>query len=179
MRSLSNLIKSGRVIDIGTPVNVGVSYAINDAWALGGEGALDLAGKVKEACKEDNSKFSYSYNLEDSIEKKIEDIAKNVYGAKGVNFSEEAKKSIETINKLKLDHYPIIIAKTQYSLSDNPKLIGSPTDFEITIRDLEIRNGAGFIVALAGDMMLMPGLSKIPAATNMTISNSGKIKGLF
>ena len=156
-----------------------VSFAINDAWALGGEGAIDLANKVKEACKQDNSQFSYSYNIEDSVEKKIEDIAKNVYGASGVKFTEEAKKSIETINKLKISHYPIIIAKTQYSLSDNSKLIGAPTDFEITIRDIEIRNGAGFLVALAGDMMLMPGLSKTPAGTNMTITNSGKISGLF
>ncbi len=158
---------------------LGVSYAINDAWALGGEGALDLAHAVINACEEDNSKFSYSYNLNDSVEKKIEDIAKKVYGAKGVIFTEEAKKAIENINKLGLSDYHIVIAKTQYSLSDNQKLIGAPVDFEITIRDIEIRNGARFLVALAGDMMLMPGLSKTPAATNMKISNSGKISGLF
>jgi len=158
---------------------LGVDYAINDAWALGGKGAVDLANKVKLACEKDNSSFTYSYNLEDPVEKKIEDIAKSVYGAKGVNFSDKAKKSIEVINKLKLNHYPIIIAKTQYSLSDNSKLVGDPKDFEITIRDIEIRNGAGFLVALAGDMMLMPGLSKSPAGTGMKITNSGKISGLF
>ena len=156
-----------------------VSYAINDAWTLGGKGAIDLANKVKAACEKDNSTFSYSYNLDDSVEKKIEDIARRVYGANGVKFTEDAKKSIEVINKLKLNKYPIIVAKTQYSLSDNAKLIGAPKDFEITIRDIEIRNGAGFLVALAGDMMLMPGLSKTPAAMGMKITNSGKISGLF
>ena len=96
--------------------------------------------------------------------------------------AQEAAKLLEdekTINKLKLDKYPIIIAKTQYSLSDNAKLIGAPKDFDITIRDIEIRNGAGFLVALAGDMMLMPGLSKTPAGVGMKITNSGKISGLF
>ena len=178
-----NKYSSDSPLEVETVLNkleeLNVSYSINDAWALGGVGAIDLANKVKEACKQDNSQFSYSYNLDDSVEKKIEDIAKNVYGANGVKFSEEAKKSLETINKLKLNHYPIIIAKTQYSLSDNAKLIGAPTNFEITIRDIEIRNGAGFLVALAGDMLLMPGLSKTPAGTNMTITNSGKISGLF
>lgn len=155
------------------------NYAINDAWALGSAGATDLARKVMELCEEDNSTFSYSYQLEDSVEKKIEDICHNVYGASGVKFTDKALDSIKVINKLKLDKLPIIIAKTQYSLSDNPKLIGAPTDFDITIRDIEIRSGAEFLVALAGDMMLMPGLSKEPAGVNMKITNSGKISGLF
>ena len=156
-----------------------VEYAINDAWALGSKGAITLAEKVINACEKDNSEFSYSYNLEDSVEQKITDIACKIYGANGVIFSDKAKQSIQTINKLKLDKLPIIIAKTQYSLSDNPKLIGAPKDFEITIRDIEIRSGAGFLVALAGDMMLMPGLSKTPAGVNMKISANGKISGLF
>ena len=156
-----------------------VKYAINDAWALGGEGATDLAQKVMTACEEDNSKFSYSYNLDDSVEKKISDIARNVYGADGVELLEPAKEAIKTIEKLKLSHYPVVIAKTQYSLSDNAKLIGAPKGFTVTIRDIEIRNGAGFLVALAGDMMLMPGLSKKPAATGMKITSNGKISGLF
>lgn len=155
------------------------NYAINDAWALGSAGAIDLARKVMELCEEDNSTFSYSYQLEDSVEKKIEDICHSVYGASGVKFTDKALDSIKVINKLKLDKLPIIIAKTQYSLSDNPKLIGAPTDFDITIRDIEIRSGAEFLVALAGDMMLMPGLSKEPAGVNMKITNSGKISGLF
>lgn len=159
--------------------SLNVKYAINDAWALGGEGAIDLAKTVMSACEEDNSKFSYSYELEDSIEKKITDIAKSVYGADGVELLEPAKEAIKTIEKLKLSHYPVVIAKTQYSLSDNAKLIGAPKGFTITIRDIEIRNGAGFLVALAGDMMLMPGLSKKPAATGMKITSNGKISGLF
>lgn len=164
---------------LNTLKSLNCEYAINDAWSLGSKGAIDLAKKVMELCERDNSEFSYSYNLDDSVEKKINDICKNVYGAKGVIFTEKAKESIGVINKLKLDKLPIIIAKTQYSLSDNPKLLGAPVDFEITIRDIEIRSGAEFLVALAGDMMLMPGLSKVPAGVNMKITNSGKISGLF
>lgn len=164
---------------LNTLKSLSVRYAINDAWALGGEGAVDLAKEVMAACDEDNSKFSYSYDLEDSVEKKINDIAKSVYGADGVELLEPAKEAIKTIEKLKISNYPIVIAKTQYSLSDNAKLIGAPKGFKITIRDIEIRNGAKFLVALAGDMMLMPGLSKTPAATNMRITSNGKISGLF
>ena len=158
---------------------LGCEYAINDAWAMGSKGAITLAEKVMKLCNEDNSSFSYSYNLEDNIENKIEDICSKVYGADGVIFTDKAKNSIEVINKLKLNKLPIIIAKTQYSLSDNPKLLGAPTGFKVTIRDIEIRSGAEFLVALAGDMMLMPGLSKEPAGVNMKITNSGKISGLF
>ena len=158
---------------------LGCEYAINDAWAMGSKGAITLAEKVMKLCNEDNSSFSYSYNLEDSIENKIEDICSKVYGADGVIFTDKAKNSIEVINKLKLNKLPIVIAKTQYSLSDNPKLLGAPTGFKVTIRDIEIRSGAEFLVALAGDMMLMPGLSKEPAGVNMKITNSGKISGLF
>lgn len=158
---------------------LGCEYAINDAWAMGSKGAITLAEKVMKLCNEDNSSFSYSYNLEDNIENKIEDICSKVYGADGVIFTDKAKNSIEIINKLRLNKLPIIIAKTQYSLSDNPKLLGAPTGFKVTIRDIEIRSGAEFLVALAGDMMLMPGLSKEPAGVNMKITNSGKISGLF
>lgn len=158
---------------------LGCEYAINDAWAMGSKGAITLAEKVMKLCDEDNSSFSYSYNLKDSIENKIEDICSKVYGADGVIFTDKAKNSIEVINKLKLNKLPIVIAKTQYSLSDNPKLLGAPTGFKVTIRDIEIRSGAEFLVALAGDMMLMPGLSKEPAGVNMKITNSGKISGLF
>ena len=164
---------------INTLKSLNVTYAINDAWAMGSDGAIELAHKVMQACDEDNSKFAYSYNLEDSIEDKISDICSKIYGANGVDFSDKAKESIEIINKLKLNNLPIVIAKTQYSLSDNPKLIGAPKGFRITIRDLEIKSGAGFIVVLAGNMLLMPGLSKNPAGLNMKISSSGKISGLF
>lgn len=159
--------------------SLNVEYAINDAWTLGAEGAKDLANKVKKLCEKDNSNFQFAYNLEDSIENKIKDIARNVYGAKGVIFSDLAKEKISEIEKLHLEKLPIVVAKTQYSLSDNKKLIGAPVDFDITIRDVEIRTGAGFLVAIAGDMMLMPGLGKVPAGVNMKITNSGKISGLF
>lgn len=156
-----------------------VEYAINDAWTLGSAGAIDLANKVKKLCDMDNSKFQFAYNLEDSVEDKIKDISTKVYGAKGVIFSDLAKEKINEINKLHLNNLPVVIAKTQYSLSDNKDLIGAPTDFDITIRDIEIRSGAEFLVAIAGDMMLMPGLGKNPAGTNMKITSNGKISGLF
>lgn len=156
-----------------------IDLVVNEVWAKGGKGALDLAKKVIELCKEDSSKFTYSYDLNDSVEKKITDIATKVYGAKSVRLLSKARESLETINKLGLDKLPIIIAKTQYSLSDDKNLLARPEDFEITIRDIEIRTGAGFLVALAGNMMLMPGLSKVPAAVNMTIDKDGNISGLF
>lgn len=156
-----------------------IDLVINEVWAKGGEGALDLAKAVVDLCDENNKDFSFSYDLNDTIERKIEDISTKVYGAKSVKFLAKARESIETINRLGLDKLPIIIAKTQYSLSDNKNLLAAPTDFEITIRDIEIRTGAGFLVALAGNMMLMPGLSKAPAAVGMTIDNDGNIDGLF
>jgi len=158
-----------------------VKFAINSAWEKGADGAIELASIVKELCNQDNSKFDYAYGTEKgwSIKDKVGCIAKKVYGARGVNYSKQANDKIEQIIKLNMPNLPIVIAKTQYSLSDNPKLIGAPTNFDINIRDIEIRSGAGFLVAIAGDMMLMPGLSKNPAAVNMKISNSGKISGLF
>lgn len=155
-----------------------VNYAINDAWTLGGEGAIDLANKVISACEEENN-FEFAYDVNLSIEEKINAIATKVYGANGVILSEKAKESISTIESLGMSHFPICIAKTQYSLSDNAKLIGAPTDFQVTIRDIEIRSGSEFLVAIAGDIMLMPGLSKCPASVNMKITNNGKISGLF
>lgn len=165
------------VTDVLDKMNV--EYAINDAWTLGSSGAIELANKIKKLCEEDNSQFEFAYKLEDSIEKKINDIATKVYGAKGVVLTDLAQEKIKEIQKLHLESLPIVIAKTQYSLSDDKKLIGAPTDFDITIRDIEIRAGAEFLVAIAGDIMLMPGLGKNPAGTNMKITNSGKISGLF
>ncbi|MBE5757977.1 MAG: formate--tetrahydrofolate ligase [Clostridiales bacterium] len=158
--------------------SLNVSYAINDAWTSGGEGAIDLANAVMDACNEENN-FQFSYQLDETIEEKIGNIAKKVYGASGVIFTDKAKESIATINNLGMNKFPICIAKTQYSLSDNAKLIGAPENFEIAIRDIEIRSGSEFLVAIAGDIMLMPGLSKTPASMGMKITNSGKISGLF
>ncbi len=162
-----------------TVESMGVKFAINNVWGKGGQGAIDLAKIVLDLCEQDNSKFSFAYNLNDSVEQKITDIATKVYGADGVEFTEKAKNSIATINQLNLNNLPIVIAKTQYSLSDDQKLLARPKGFKIKIRDIEIRSGAGFLVALAGNMLLMPGLSKTPAAVGMTIDKQGNIQGLF
>ncbi|KAI4453907.1 c-1-tetrahydrofolate synthase cytoplasmic-related [Holotrichia oblita] len=162
-----------------TVSKIGVPFVINDVWALGGKGALDLANTIIKLCDKDNSSFSFAYELNQTVEQKIKDIALKVYGAKDVIFAEAAKNAITNINKLKLNSLPVVIAKTQYSLSDDQKLLSRPKDFNITIRDIEIRTGSGFLVALAGNMMLMPGLNSEPAAINMTIDNNNIIKGLF
>ena len=156
-----------------------VEAIVCDVWGKGGDGATELAKKVITLCENDNAKFTYSYKLNDTIENKINAIATKIYGANGVKFSDEALKNIEDIKFLGLDNLPVIMAKTQYSLSDNAKLLGRPTNFEINIKELQIRNGAKFIVALSGNILLMPGLSKSPAGENMKISNDGKIEGLF
>lgn len=156
-----------------------VAIEINDSWKNGGKGAINLARKVMELCEEDNSRFSFAYNSNDTIENKILKVCTKVYGAKGVTFSQKAKKAIDTIRKLGKEKFPIVIAKTQYSLSDDPKLLGAPKNFNVKVRDIELKTGSEFIVVITNDIMLMPGLSKTPAATNMSISNQGKIAGIF
>lgn len=156
-----------------------IKVIVNNVWAKGGNGALELADEVIKSCEQDNSAFSYAYNLEDPVEEKINKIIKKVYGGKGAILTEKALQKIDLIKKLKLENLPIIMAKTQFSLTANKDLINAPKDFEIEIKDLEIRTGAGFIVAICGNMLLMPALSKSPAAINMKINNSGKIDGLF
>ena len=158
---------------------INIDCIVNDVWGKGADGAVELAKAVDFACDMDNSHFEYAYNVQDSIEQKINDLAKKIYGASGVVFLDKAKQTISELEKQKLDKLPIVIAKTQYSLSDNQKLLGRPKDFEITIRDLEIKGGAGFIVALAGNMLLMPGLAKVPSAVKMKIDENGKIEGIF
>ena len=143
----------------------------------GGKGAIKLAEKVVSICEKENH-FRYAYELDDTIQTKIEKIAKNIYGADRVVFKDEALEMIKFIEKLGYDKYPVVIAKTQYSLSDDPKKLNVLHDCEITIRGLEVRSGSKMIVALAGDMLLMPGLSKEPAAVHMKIED-GKIEGLF
>lgn len=154
----------------------GVDAVVNECYAKGGAGTLDLANAVLKnmTAKE----ISFAYNLEDSVEKKIEDIVKNVYGGLGADFSDLAKEKIAFINKIGYSSLPVIIAKTQFSLSDDKDKIGRPSNFKIFIRDIEIKTGAGFIVAIAGDMMLMPGLSKIPNAEKIDIDKNGIITGL-
>ena len=152
---------------------------INNVWAEGGKGALELADEVIDSCQISNEDFSYSYNQDDSVEKKMKNIVKKVYGGLDIELEDKAKESLALIKKLKMTKLPVIMAKTQFSLSADAKFVGAPKDFKVTIKDIEIRSGAGFLVAICGNILLMPGLSKSPAATKMTIDNNGKIDGLF
>ena len=158
-----------------------VSAVLSEVWAIGSEGGINLAKEVLKQIDEnrDLSTFKFTYNLDESIENKINDIAKKIYRASGVIFTENAKKQIETLKKLNLDKLPICIAKTQYSFSDNAKLLGAPKDFEITVRNIKISAGAGFIVALTGDIMTMPGLPKVPSAEKIDVDENGNIVGIF
>ena len=149
-----------------------------DVWAKGGEGAKELAEYVVENTKEENE-FEFLYDLELPIKEKIEKIAKEIYRADGVEFSAKAKKKLKQIKELGLDNYPVCMAKTQYSFSDNKKLIGAPTGFTITVSDFKISRGAGFVVALLGSVMTMPGLPKVPSAENCDVLDDGTVVGLF
>lgn len=152
--------------------------SLSQVWAKGGEGALDLANQLVELCAEENS-YAPLYAVEESIEDKITMIATKVYGAKEVAFTEEAKEQIELYNTLGWNKMPICMAKTQMSLSDDAKVYGAPKDFTITVRELRPSLGAGFLVALTGKILTMPGLPKVPAANQMDIDEKGHIEGLF
>ena len=156
----------------------GADFALSEVFGKGGEGGMDLARKVVDACEKE-SNFHPLYSLEDTIEEKIGTIAKEIYGADGVVFEKKAKKALSDIRALGGDSMPVCIAKTQYSLSDNANLLGRPSGFTITIRDLRLSNGAGFVVAYAGDIMTMPGLPKAPAAQKIDCDADGVISGLF
>ena len=156
----------------------GADFALSEVFAKGGEGGMDLAKKVCEAA-EKPSDFHPIYSAESTIKQKIECIAREIYGADGVSYTNKAEKSIKEIELLAGDKLPVCIAKTQYSLSDNAALLGRPAGFQITIRDLRLSNGAGFVVAYAGDIMTMPGLPKIPCAEKIDVEANGKISGLF
>lgn len=153
--------------------------ALSDVWAKGGEGGIELAEKIVQAIDTKENNFKRVYELEDSLDTKISKIAQVVYGADGVDFSPKAKKQLELFESQGWGNLAICMAKTQYSLSDDPKRLGRPTGFTITIRELRPSIGAGFIVALTGDIMTMPGLPKRPAALNMDVTEDGKIVGLF
>ncbi|PVX51861.1 formate-tetrahydrofolate ligase [Balneicella halophila] len=156
----------------------GVKVALNSSWEKGGEGAEDLVQKVIEAAESYKNTFKFLYNNEFSFKEKIEAIATKMYGAKGVEYSLKARKNLEQYEKLGVD-LNVCIAKTQKSLSDDAKLKGRPTDFIITIRDVEIASGAGFIIPIAGSIMRMPGLPKVPSAEKIDIDVEGNISGLF
>lgn len=156
-----------------------VDFSVCEGWAKGGDGAIDLCKKVLNIVdnKESNFKPLYDENL--PIKEKIKIVATEIYGAKNVVYSDKSEKEILKIEELGFDKVPVCIAKTQYSFSDNKDLLGAPTDFTITIKDVKLSNGAGFVVCLAGDIMTMPGLPKIPAANHIDIDENGSIIGLF
>ena len=157
---------------------LGVEYSLSEVFAKGGEGGTDLAKKIVAAC-EQPSEFRYLYDEKLPIKDKIETLAKEIYGADGVDYTTQAEKQIKEIEALGQDKLPVCIAKTQYSLSDNPALLGRPKNFRITVRSLSLSSGAGFIVALTGDIMTMPGLPKSPAAYRIDVDKDGVISGLF
>lgn len=156
----------------------GADFALSDVFGKGGEGGIELAKKVVEAC-EKPSNFAPIYSLDLTVKEKIEKIATTIYGANKVNYTTAAEKAIKEVEALGADKLPVCIAKTQYSLSDNPALLGAPKDFEITVRNVTLSNGAGFVVAYTGDIMTMPGLPKVPAAHSIDVDSDGKIVGLF
>ncbi len=158
---------------------LGVKAVISDVWGQGGAGAEDLAHAVAEAVEQSTTEFQPTYDWNSSVKEKIEAVAKKVYGASAVNFSGRAEIDLKRIKKLELEHLPICIAKTQKSLSDNPSLVGRPEGFTITVREIEIAAGAGFLVPITGDMMRMPGLPATPSAEAIDIDDDGVITGLF
>ncbi|WP_308072959.1 formate--tetrahydrofolate ligase [Neisseria polysaccharea] len=157
----------------------GVEVSLTEVWGKGGAGGADLAHKVVNAIENQSNEFRFAYDVELSIKDKIRAIAQKVYGAEDVDFSAEASAEIASLEKLGLDKMPVCMAKTQYSLSDNAKLLGCPEGFRITVRGITVSSGAGFIVALCGNMMKMPGLPKVPAAEKIDVDAEGVIHGLF
>lgn len=158
---------------------LGAEAVLSEVWGKGGDGAIEMAEAVVNVCETKEANFSPLYDTDESIPAKIEKIAKEIYGADGVNYSKKAAKEISNLENLGLDKMPICMAKTQYSFSDDPTLLGRPEGFTITIRDIRVSKGAGFLVALTGEIMTMPGLPKVPAANNIDILPSGEIVGLF
>ena len=157
---------------------IGINVVLSDVWAKGGDGGMDLAKEVVSLCEKDND-FTFCYDTEDTIENKIDTIVKKIYGGDGVSFTPAAKKQIATLTELGYDKLPVCMAKTQYSFSDDMKKLGAPSGFTVTVRNIKISAGAGFIVALTGDIMTMPGLPKVPAAEKIDVDDNGVISGLF
>lgn len=156
----------------------GVEVVLSEVWEKGGAGGVELAEKVVELAERDNS-FSFVYDLEDTIEEKLTKIVQKVYGGKGIDLSKVARREMAELERLGFGHYPICMAKTQYSFSDDPTLIGAPKDFTVSIKNMKVSAGAGFIVALTGAVMTMPGLPKSPASERIDVDEQGVISGLF
>ena len=157
---------------------LGVNVALSEVWAKGGEGGIALAEEVVRLCEQPND-FRFAYPLEMSIEEKLETICRRIYHADGVMLDANAKKQARQLTELGFDRLPICMAKTQYSFSDDATLLGAPKGFTVTVRNLKVSAGAGFIVALTGDIMTMPGLPKVPAAEKIDVDENGRITGLF
>lgn len=157
----------------------GVNVALSEVFAKGGEGGIELAKEVVALATSGKADFKFLYGEELSLKEKIETIAKKIYGAVGVNYSKEANNALKDFEKMGYGHLPVCMAKTQYSFSDDPALLGRPEGFEITIKNCRIAAGAGFVVVLTGDIMTMPGLPKVPAAEKIDVSDDGVISGLF
>lgn len=158
---------------------LGVNVKLSEVWEHGGDGGIDLAKEVIDLCENGENNFRFAYDTDESIKDKINDIATKIYGADGVNYTPQAEKDIASFEKHGFDKLPICMAKTQYSLSDDPTKLGRPTGFTITVRHLTVSAGAGFIVALTGNILKMPGLPKHPAAERIDCDENGKITGLF
>ena len=159
--------------------SMGIKVVLSEVWAKGGDGAIDLAKAVVEVIESGKSNFTPLYSWTDSIEEKVHTIATKIYGADGVEFMPKAKRALKRIDKLGLNELPVCIAKTQKSFSDNDKLLGRPTGFTLTVRDIEIAAGAGFVVPITGAIMRMPGLPAVPASEHIDIDEDGNISGLF
>ena len=157
---------------------LGVRAALSEVWAKGGEGGTALAEEVLRLCEEPNG-FQYAYGLEGSIEEKLHAIAEKIYRADGVVLTPAAKKQAAELTALGFAQLPVCMAKTQYSFSDDAGRLGAPRNFQITVRSLKVSAGAGFLVALTGNIMTMPGLPKVPAAENIDVDENGRITGLF
>jgi formate--tetrahydrofolate ligase len=157
---------------------LGVNVALSEVWAKGGEGGVELAKEVVRLCEQESS-FEFAYDLDLSIKEKLDTIAKRIYRADDVILIEQAPKQAKQLESLGFGKLPICMAKTQYSFSDDPKLLGAPRNFKITVRNLKVSAGAGFIVALTGDVMTIPGLPKVPSAEKIDVDENGRISGLF
>ena len=164
---------------IGKCKELGVNTVLSNVWAEGGKGGEELAREVVRLCDEEKGDFTFSYELDCSIEEKIEAIVKKIYGGNGIVITPQAKKQIAELTALGFDKMPICVAKTQYSFSDDPTKLGAPENFDVTIKNVKVSAGAGFIVVLTGDIMTMPGLPKVPAAERIDVDENGKITGLF
>ena len=158
---------------------LGVNVVLSNVWAEGGNGGIELAREVVRLCEEEKGDFTFAYELDGTIEEKIEALVKKVYGGSGISVLPAAKKQIDELTKLGFDKLPICVAKTQYSFSDNMALLGAPEGFTVSIKNVKVSAGAGFLVVLTGDVMTMPGLPKIPAAERIDVDEDGKISGLF